>query len=143
LLDRIAKQAASSPHRETCGLLLGRADEIVDAVAVPNAAADPATGFVLDPATHVMTSRQARARGLRLIGHYHSHPGGNPEPSRADAAKCNGDDAYWMIVTAKEQSLWLSRSGGVTAGAFDPVELTVVQAPACKGRMQAPRKRGE
>jgi len=138
LLDRIADRARLSPGREVCGLLLGSEDEITEAVPIPNAAADPSTSFVLEGAAHVMTSRRARERGLRIIGHYHSHTRGNPSPSPADAALRSAQGTYWMILTSEEQRLWVSRSGGAVANAFDPVMLEIDHARPCNRWVQGP-----
>jgi proteasome lid subunit RPN8/RPN11 len=84
--------------RECCGLLIGRGDEIVEAVAVPNLAAEPGR-FLVDPESHVRTHRDVRARGLSVVGFYHSHPSSPASPSARDVAEATDVDALHVIVS--------------------------------------------
>ncbi|HET8612552.1 MAG TPA: Mov34/MPN/PAD-1 family protein, partial [Sphingomonas sp.] len=109
LLDRILAEAAADPEREVCGLLLGvprlsvraersrgtryeravrdasfdyaRDERVIQVVPTRNVAPDPALSFEVDPAALFTAIRAERGGGARLIGHYHSHPGGSPAPS--------------------------------------------------------------
>ena len=147
LIARISKEARKSPHREICGLLLGIDHEIVDVSSIPNVAPMPQFEFELDRAKHVMTSRIARDRGLMVLGHYHSHPGGNPVPSVVDAGMGDRDGTLWLIIAGGEQRLWRSLSGGPILGAFAPMHLVVDtttrlqqgNAGANRGPSKAPR----
>lgn len=47
--------------------------------------------FELDGLAGMRAERDARLAGLALLGYYHSHPLGSPEPSRADRS-----DALWV-----------------------------------------------
>jgi len=119
LLGRLLAEAQNSPHAEICGLLLGSPARIEAATACANVAADPARRFEIDPAALFTAHRAARGGGPQVIGHYHSHPSGQPVPSARDAAQAMGDGALWLILTAGEARLWRS----VEAGAFEPVAL--------------------
>jgi proteasome lid subunit RPN8/RPN11 len=125
LLNRFADEARAAGGREVCGLLLGEQGHITHAVAVANVASDPASGFSLESRAHLRSSRFARERGLRIVGHYHSHPSGDPRPSADDARNAGDPDVLWLIVTATEQVMWISRAGGVVEDAFDPVRIVV------------------
>jgi proteasome lid subunit RPN8/RPN11 len=142
LLNRFAAEAGASRGREICGLLLGEANRITDAVAVPNVANDQALGFVLDSHAHLRIGREARERGLRILGHYHSHPSGNPRPSANDARNAEEPGVLWLIVVGGEQSLWISRAGGTVEGAFDPVVMEVETTALQPRRADANRGRG-
>jgi len=85
----IADDARRGYPGECCGILLGsRADgrAVVAAVrAVPNARADaPRERFAIAPELILRAQREAEARQLEIVGFYHSHPGGEPDPSRLD-----------------------------------------------------------
>lgn len=113
VLGDIVAVARSSPGVEICGLMFGDADRIDDATGCTNVAADPATTFEIDPAALFAAHRRARAGGPVVIGHYHSHPTGNPAPSPRDAAQAMGDGALWLIVGAGTARLWRSTAPGV------------------------------
>jgi proteasome lid subunit RPN8/RPN11 len=129
LLNRLKLASQSTPDREVCGLLIGRGNEIIDAVAVPNVARNPAEEFMLDPASHLRASRALRSE-LALIGHYHSHLSGCTRPSSVDAVWAHEPGVYWLILANHRQELWISRKHGSVAGAFEAVELQIVENAA-------------
>ncbi len=95
-----AREAAPA---ECCGLLLGRGDEIVDAVRARNVADDPTTRFLIDPADHFAAVRSARERGLEVVGFYHSHPVSAAEPSVHDIAEFSYPDHFYAIVSLRTE----------------------------------------
>ena len=78
--------AAAEPEREVCGLLFGGSERIDAIQPCANVSENPADSFEIDPAALIAAHKDARAGGRRLIGCYHSHPNGVPEPSARDAA---------------------------------------------------------
>jgi desampylase len=92
---RHAREAAPD---ECCGVLLGRDDEIVEAVRARNIADSAATRFVIDPKDHIAARRDGRARGLEVIGFYHSHPRSAAMPSEIDRAEAAYPDDLHVIV---------------------------------------------
>jgi desampylase len=83
--------------RECCGVLVGRDDEIVEAVATRNLS-DDVNRFLIDPRDHVAAMRDARLRGLSVVGFYHSHPHGAARPSASDLAEASYPDHLYAIV---------------------------------------------
>ena len=116
-------EAAASPHAETCGLLFGSDASISHARTCRNVHPDSARWFELDPASHIAAHRAMRAGGPRLIGWHHSHPSGEPAPSRTDAEAAAPDGMIWLIVTAADVRAWRAVGSGAVHGRFDPVEL--------------------
>ena len=112
--------ADASPDAEICGLLSGAADRIDAAEACANIAANPARTFEIDPAALFAAHRLARGGGAAVVGHYHSHPSGEPVPSPRDAAQAMGDEALWLILGGGKARLWRS----VEIGAFVEEILT-------------------
>lgn len=108
-LDEILSAAAASPDAEICGLLLGSASGWGAAVAevrpCVNVAADPRDSFEVDPAALIAAHRAARGGGPALVGHYHSHPGGFPDPSARDAAAAE-PGSYWIIAGGGGLRAW-------------------------------------
>jgi len=82
---------------ECCGLLLGTSSEIVGSVRTRNAASDPSR-FLIDPADHINGRRDARNRGLNVVGFYHSHPRSAADPSVTDRAEASYRDHLYLIV---------------------------------------------
>ena len=85
-----------------CGLLVGRADGDAlrgeQAVPAANVAADPLRRFEVDPAVRFRVERQLRAGGgAVLVGHFHSHPAGRPEPSASDLEAVHEPALAWLI----------------------------------------------
>jgi proteasome lid subunit RPN8/RPN11 len=118
----IIEHAREADPAECCGILLGTAGEIVEAVRVRNIAESP-TRYVLDPAEHIAVRRQARTRGLAELGFYHSHPKTAAEPSATDIAEAAYPGYLFMIVSLLTEPpvLRLFTWDGAT---FDPIALT-------------------
>ena len=124
LLEEILGHAAAELGTEVCGLLLGRDDRITAVRAAANVATEPARAFELDPAVLIAAHRAARAGGEAVLGHYHSHPGGDPQPSSCDAAAATAGE-LWLVVAGREAQLWRAVDGGPLHGAFaaEPMEV--------------------
>lgn len=101
LLSQIEAHARSAYPSEACGLLIGKDRQILDAVRSPNLAAG-LDEFLIDPALHLKIQRQVRKKDLKIIGVYHSHPGGDSGPSFADIAGATPPGLLWMITALKE-----------------------------------------
>src|SRR5213593_4837429 len=95
--DLVAHARETSPD-ECCGVLLGRGHEILEAVRARNVATSAATRFLIDPKDHIDARREGRARGLEILGFYHSHPGGSALPSETDRAEASYPDSLYAIV---------------------------------------------
>jgi len=93
----IAHACEDSP-RECCGLLLGRGDEVAEVRRARNVASSPATRFVIDPKDHIDARRDGRARGLEILGFYHSHPHGAAVPSATDVAEAAYPGSVYAII---------------------------------------------
>ncbi len=87
---------------EACGLLLGRRRGrrtlITSAVASANLADQPDRRFEVDPGLRLRLQRAAREAGDSVIGHYHSHPDGDAQPSQTDAGQVFEPDLVWLIA---------------------------------------------
>lgn len=72
------------PH-ECCGALLGRDRVVHGTVALPNTTEEgPRRRFLVRPSDYRDAESQAGARGLELLGFYHSHPDHPARPSQYD-----------------------------------------------------------
>src|SRR5262245_14742795 len=97
LASLIAHAREESP-RVCCGLLLGRGDQVAEVRRARNLASSPATRFVIDPKDHIDARRDGRARGLEILGFYHSHPHGAALPSATDAAEAAYPGSVYAII---------------------------------------------
>jgi proteasome lid subunit RPN8/RPN11 len=126
LLQHLHAVAAASPAEEVCGLLLGHANRI-DAVQIArNIAASPATHFEVDPLCLIAAHKAARAGGAQVIGNWHSHPQGRPEPSAEDARCAAPDGQVWLILGQGSAQCWQAVPNGSWRGRFEQVGLAVV-----------------
>jgi len=108
--------AARAAHpREACGLLLGVGQRIHTAAAAANVHPRPLRHFEIDPAALIAAHRAARAGGPQVLGYWHSHPNGRPEPSQEDRALASGDGRAWAIVASGCISVWRDGPEGFEA----------------------------
>jgi desampylase len=112
LLDRLLAEARAAHPEECCGLLLGMDGAIESILPAANVAADRRRHFEIDPATLLAAHRHARAGGPQVVGYYHSHPGGAPQPSATDREHSTGDLRIWAIVAAAQVAFWRDTVNG-------------------------------
>jgi proteasome lid subunit RPN8/RPN11 len=96
--DRIVAHAVEEKPNECCGLLIGDAEMVHDAVRARNVRRSP-NKFQVEPADHFAAIRRARGAGLEVIGAYHSHPSGPSGPSETDRARLNDPTMVHVIVS--------------------------------------------
>ena len=96
------------PH-ECCGVLLGRSSEdgnaVEAAIEAGNTRTDSAHNrYNIAPQELIRIQRQARERGLDIVGFYHSHPDHPAQWSKTDFA-----EAHWLgcsyVITAVEKGV--------------------------------------
>jgi predicted GIY-YIG superfamily endonuclease/proteasome lid subunit RPN8/RPN11 len=113
-----AHAAAAHPH-EACGILLGEGARITAAVPTANVHPAPETHFEIDPQALIDAHRAARSGAApQVVGYYHSHPHGPPEPSATDRASATGDGRIWAIVAGEETRFWKDGKQGFAALSF-------------------------
>lgn len=114
----VAEAQTACPH-ECCGLLLGHGNTVTAIQPALNVHPTSATHFEIDPATLIAAHRAERAGGPQVLGCYHSHPAGPPEPSNADRAMAARDNRVWAIVGRGEGGwtvrLWRTTEAGFVA----------------------------
>lgn len=98
VIAAIVAHAREAAPDECCGVLLGRGDEIVEAVRARNVAEPATTRFLIDPKDHIDARRDARTRGLDVVGFYHSHPRSSAAPSDTDLAEAAYPGGLYVIV---------------------------------------------
>ena len=117
---------------ECCGLLVGRVGEILEAVPTSNGASEPARRYEISPVDYFAQIHRCRrinerqGESFAVVGAYHSHPRGTPEPSVTDRAQAFRDFIFVIVGLG-------GSAGGMQIGAYTldgealtPVQLTVV-----------------
>jgi proteasome lid subunit RPN8/RPN11 len=88
---------------EACGLLAGPfgTGKVVAAYRCRNDAAS-ARVYTLNGQDQLRADREAQARGLEIIGVYHSHTHTDPYPSPTDIAQAPDPDWHYVIVSLRD-----------------------------------------
>jgi len=131
-LTSIVAHARRDAPNECCGLLVGRAGEILEAIPASNGAPDPAKRYEISPVDYFAQIHrcrrinEAQSENFAVVGAYHSHPRGGPEPSETDIAQAFRDFVFLIVGLG-------GTAGGMQIGAYTlndetlrPVQLTVV-----------------
>lgn len=123
VLEAIAAHARADAPRECCGLLIGRQGWIDEAVAVPNRAADGLRRYQIDPRDHLSVITRCRGTSAEVVGGYHSHPAGSPDPSDTDRAQAF-EHFLFLIAGPVAGSLPVEiRAYRLSGGNFRPIRL--------------------
>jgi proteasome lid subunit RPN8/RPN11 len=115
----ILAHARAEAPREACGLVAGVPERgvyrAVEIIPVANNASDPLHLYQMDERELARQITSLNARGLTLVGLYHSHPAGDPIPSPVDIAQAAYPDTAYLIVGLKrgELAAWTIRFGQV------------------------------
>jgi proteasome lid subunit RPN8/RPN11 len=147
-LDTIQRHAAADYPAECCGMLLGGVDadskEVTEVAPIANLRLDPARAeqliplqdrgresernrFLIDPKEQIRVEKDARARGLTVLGYYHSHPDHPAKPSVYDREHAWPWYSY-LIVSVEAGSAGDSRSWVLSddRGSFQPETLEII-----------------
>jgi desampylase len=114
VIDAVTRHSREAAPAECCGMLVGVADRIVEALRASNLSTNP-NRFEIDPRDHIAAMRDARARGLQVVGFYHSHPHSEATPSAADIAEASYDGCLYLIfspVSEPTARLFQMNAGG-------------------------------
>ena len=114
-VERLLAEARNALPREACGLLLGNGAQIEEVRVCRNVHPQPETHFEIDPQALIDAHRAARSGGPQVLGYFHSHPVGLPEPSATDRACAAGDGRIWAIVAGHDVRFWRDDIAGFAA----------------------------
>lgn len=107
LRTRILEADGTSGAHESCGLLIGSIDSegvvrVVDWTFSGNAARHPKDSFLVGAAHLMRADRQAQEAQQTLVGVWHTHPSGNPEPSLRDRQSLPEGWLGWVITLSAQ-----------------------------------------
>src|ERR1035441_313836 len=122
--EAIRQHSVRDYPNECCGVLLGKvegdAKHVAEVVALRNLRHDPSRAqellpvddpgreternrFLIDPLDQLAVEKDARARGLEVLGYYHSHPDHPARPSAYD--RDHAWPWYSYVIIAVEQGV--------------------------------------
>jgi proteasome lid subunit RPN8/RPN11 len=88
---------------ESCGLLLGENDAVVEILPMRNVDESPLT-FSIESTELVDAYNLAESKGLQVIAIFHSHPA-QPSPSSTDIKFMEINPVVWLIYSTTEWQL--------------------------------------
>ncbi|MGH9487953.1 MAG: Mov34/MPN/PAD-1 family protein [Terriglobales bacterium] len=107
-LEAVLQHGEQAYPNECCGLLLGsmesggrRSIRAIHRMRNANTAS-PRNRFDFDPKEHLEAQRAARARGLEIVGFYHSHPDHPARPSQYDLDHASWPGYSYLIVSIQQ-----------------------------------------
>lgn len=115
IIESLFDEARRAAPAEACGILYGTANRITAMEPAANVHPARRTHFEIDPQALINAHRTARTGGPQVIGYYHSHPSGPPEPSATDRAMAHGDGKIWAIIGADRVQFWRDQPDGFTS----------------------------
>ena len=148
-IEAIRQHGARDYPSECCGILLGQAEgglkQVREVVALKNLRQEPEKAhelmpldsperesernrFLIDPREQLRVEKDARARGLDVLGYYHSHPDHLALPSNYDRE--HAWPWYSYVILAVEASEPKDLASWVLAGdrsRFEPEHLEITQ----------------
>jgi proteasome lid subunit RPN8/RPN11 len=124
-LDVLLTHARQTLPEECCGLLVGSADRIDEAIPARNAQAS-STRYEIHPEDHFAAIRRARREGRAIVGAYHSHPATAAAPSPTDIAEARDDELLYVIVSLRDPERADVRAYRITAAGAHEVPLVAV-----------------
>jgi proteasome lid subunit RPN8/RPN11 len=120
------------PH-ECCGVFLGSADDdtvtVVEAVRAGNTRTDAAHNrYHIAPEELVRIQRQARGKGLDIVGFYHSHPDHPAMWSPTDFAEAHWFGCAYVITSvdtgkANLTNAWILKGSGEDDKTFQSITI--------------------
>jgi proteasome lid subunit RPN8/RPN11 len=147
-MEAIRQHGVRDYPRECCGVMLGEVNgagkAVGEIVPLRNLRSDPARAqellpvddpareteqnrFLLDPLDQLRVEKEARARGLEVLGYYHSHPDHPARPSIYDREHAWPWYSYVIVSIergiAKDLTCWVVAEAG---GMFCPEPVEVV-----------------
>src|SRR5271157_537184 len=147
-LESIRRHGARDYPSECCGMLLGKADgdakQVTEVVPLTNLRHDPSRAqellplddpgreteknrFLIDPLDQLRVEKEAQARGLDVLGYYHSHPDHPARPSNYDREHAWPWYSYVIVAVergnATDVTCWVLAEG---EGVFYPQRVEVL-----------------
>jgi [CysO sulfur-carrier protein]-S-L-cysteine hydrolase len=102
-IEELVRVAKGVLPDESCALLLGKNDAVVEILPMRNIDESPVT-FSMESTELVDAYNLAEIKGLQVIAIFHSHPA-QPSPSSSDIKFMEINPVVWLIYSTTEWQL--------------------------------------
>jgi proteasome lid subunit RPN8/RPN11 len=148
-IEAIRRHGAQEYPNECCGVLLGHAEgeskQVTEVIPLQNLRKEPEKAqellplnslesesernrFLIDPREQLHVEKDARTRGLEVLGYYHSHPDHPARPSSYDREHAWPSYSYLILSVAasepKDLTSWVLTDD---RSRFDQEHLEITQ----------------
>ena len=103
-VDALLRHASDGMPNEACAILLGSGDHVREIFLAENKDSSP-VAFTISPEQLLEAYRTAEARGLDVVGIFHSHPSSHAYPSGTDKRFMQGNPTVWIIYSVVHDAL--------------------------------------
>jgi proteasome lid subunit RPN8/RPN11 len=142
VLEEIARAAAKAYPYEGCGALLGEARHVRVTLPLPNTEkGTPRVRFEVSPKDYLGVEREADARGVRLLGFWHSHPDHPARPSATDRAFAW--EGLLTVIVLVERGRSADIGAWEILGPESPFESVEIASPGAAALVTPLSKEGE
>lgn len=125
-MQQMRNAVAMLAPEEACGLLSGRNEagvyRVTAVIPVANELRSPVR-YRMEPQAQIDAFNQIDAQGLELVGIYHSHPAGPPNPSPTDIAEAYYPETVYLIWSALADG-WGCRAFLIQDRQVTPVKIS-------------------
>lgn len=104
--NQMYENAMKVRPEEACGLIAGHDEEdkrVIEEVYILTNIDHTNEHFTIDPKDQLTSIRDMRARGLKPLGNWHSHPETPSRPSEEDKRLANDSKASYLILSLAEE----------------------------------------
>lgn len=99
VVDKLVDHALREAPKEACGVLGGVENRVTDVWACRNVSSFPETCYEIAPEDLLRALEEIKAKGLEVLGFYHSHPVGLSRPSGIDEKRATWPGYSYVIVS--------------------------------------------
>jgi proteasome lid subunit RPN8/RPN11 len=112
---------------EACGLLAGPPGSSDATTCYPTRNADESSRvYTVDPKDYLRADRDAEARGLEILGVFHSHTHTDPYPSPTDVANAPDPAWHYVLVSLRDEAP-MTRSYRIVEGKIAEEAVVLVR----------------
>lgn len=123
ILDAMMDWARNAFPEEACGLLGGKARQVVLHLPVENVEHSP-VHFRMEPRQQLESLQRLDAEKLDLVAIWHSHPMGPDEPSASDVAEFFYPGVRVIILSMHEET-WQARAFTIDMEQVRPLPINI------------------
>jgi len=123
--DQLIGHSRDESPNEVCGILAGRDSHVEKVYRMINTD-ESAKTFLMEPKEQLKVMKEIRSLKLEMIGIYHSHLETEAYPSEHDVRLAFYPDAYYVIVSLKNETSPSIRAFRIIDGRITEEEVKVV-----------------